>query len=160
MSVTFLDFGQAGYDIQISLQWFLLFSFYLVPVSHRSSQEGWNWSWTLTRSFTNWAAMAWFPSPTTFSYSPCSLVSSLTFLQCKEEFEFFKKGNVFNLWFDAVFFSASRRHFEIAFRMFDLNGDGDVDVEEFEKVTALIRQRTSVGARHREISVSANSLKV
>ncbi|KAJ8978436.1 hypothetical protein NQ317_019675 [Molorchus minor] len=25
------------------------------------------------------------------------------------------------------------RHFEIAFRMFDLNGDGDVDCEEFEK---------------------------
>ncbi|ODM99084.1 Calcium uptake protein 1, mitochondrial [Orchesella cincta] len=55
--------------------------------------------------------------------------------------------------------STSRRHFEIAFRMFDLNGDGDVDVEEFEKVTALIRQRTSVGARHREISVSTNSLR-
>lgn len=44
--------------------------------------------------------------------------------------------------------------------MFDLNGDGDVDVEEFEKVTALIRQRTSVGARHRELSASANSLRV
>jgi hypothetical protein len=44
--------------------------------------------------------------------------------------------------------------------MFDLNGDGDVDVEEFEKVTALIRQRTSIGARHREHSVSANSLRV
>jgi len=27
-----------------------------------------------------------------------------------------------------------RRQFEIAFRMFDLNGDGDVDAEEFEQV--------------------------
>lgn len=64
--------------------------------------------------------------------------------------------------FDVFFkiLSASRRHFEIAFRMFDLNGDGDVDVEEFEKVTALIRQRTSIGARHREHSVSVNSLRV
>jgi len=44
--------------------------------------------------------------------------------------------------------------------MFDLNGDGDVDVDEFEKVTALIRSRTSVGARHREYSVSGNSLRV
>jgi len=25
--------------------------------------------------------------------------------------------------------------FEIAFKMFDLNGDGDVEYEEFEKVT-------------------------
>jgi Ca2+-binding EF-hand superfamily protein len=29
--------------------------------------------------------------------------------------------------------STSRRHFEIAFKMFDLNGDGVVDTEEFEK---------------------------
>ena len=28
--------------------------------------------------------------------------------------------------------STSRRHFEIAFKMFDLNGDGDVDAKEFE----------------------------
>ena len=31
--------------------------------------------------------------------------------------------------------SASKRHFEIAFRMIDLNGDGDIDYEEFEKVS-------------------------
>lgn len=30
-----------------------------------------------------------------------------------------------------------RRQFEIAFRMFDLNGDGDVDAEEFEQVQVL-----------------------
>ncbi len=28
--------------------------------------------------------------------------------------------------------STSRRHFEIAFKMFDLNGDGNVDAKEFE----------------------------
>jgi len=27
---------------------------------------------------------------------------------------------------------------EIAFKMFDLNGDGDVDSEEFEKVSLVI----------------------
>lgn len=44
--------------------------------------------------------------------------------------------------------------------MFDLNGDGDVDHEEFEKVTALIRQRTTFGARHRDHAVAGNTLKV
>jgi hypothetical protein len=43
--------------------------------------------------------------------------------------------------------------------MFDLNGDGDVDHEEFEKVTALIRQRTTFGARHRDHAVAGNTLR-
>jgi len=30
--------------------------------------------------------------------------------------------------------TAPPRMFEIAFKMFDLNGDGDVEYEEFEKV--------------------------
>ena len=34
--------------------------------------------------------------------------------------------------------STSRRHFEIAFKMFDLNGDGDVDAKEFEWVILFI----------------------
>ncbi|XP_065578725.1 calcium uptake protein 1 homolog, mitochondrial-like isoform X2 [Artemia franciscana] len=55
--------------------------------------------------------------------------------------------------------STSRRHFEIAFRMFDLNGDGDVDVDEFQKVANLTRQQTSVGLRHRDHSVTGNTFK-
>jgi len=46
--------------------------------------------------------------------------------------------------------STSRRHFEIAFKMFDLNGDGNVDADEFEKVTDLMKQHSSTGARHRD----------
>lgn len=57
-------------------------------------------------------------------------------------------------------FVASRRHFEIAFRMFDLNGDGDVDCEEFEKVATLIRQQTSIGSRHRDHANTGNTFKV
>lgn len=55
---------------------------------------------------------------------------------------------------------ASRRHFEIAFRMFDLNADGDVDVEEFEKVATLVRQQTSIGTRHRDHANTGNTFKV
>lgn len=59
-----------------------------------------------------------------------------------------------------LFIVASRRHFEIAFRMFDLNGDGDVDCEEFEKVATLIRQQTSIGSRHRDHANTGNTFKV
>lgn len=58
------------------------------------------------------------------------------------------------------FFLASKRHFEIAFRMFDLNGDGDVDCEEFEKVATLIRHQTSIGSRHRDHANTGNTFKV
>lgn len=58
------------------------------------------------------------------------------------------------------FFSASRRHFEIAFKMFDLNGDGDVDSSEFEEVANLIRQQTSIGSRHRDHANTGNTFKV
>lgn len=56
--------------------------------------------------------------------------------------------------------AASRRHFEIAFRMFDLNGDGDVDSEEFEKVATLVRHQTSIGSRHRDHANTGNTFKV
>ncbi|UYV68461.1 MICU1 [Cordylochernes scorpioides] len=72
--------------------------------------------------------------------------------------------------------SASRRHFEIAFQMFDLNGDGNVDYEEFEKVgcyqlwaqcgvntegdvlqvQTIIRNQTSIGMRHRDHGNTGN----
>lgn len=82
-------------------------------------------------------------------------------------------------------FSASRRHFEIAFRwvtlkqtahrkvkteifyrlsflfsLFDLNGDGDVDCEEFEKVATLVQKQTSIGSRHRDHANTGNTFKV
>lgn len=44
--------------------------------------------------------------------------------------------------------------------MFDLNGDGDVDVDEFEKVATLIRQQTSIGSRHRDHTNTGNTFKV
>lgn len=59
-----------------------------------------------------------------------------------------------------IYFPASRRHFEIAFRMFDLNGDGDVDCEEFEKVATLVRHQTSIGSRHRDHANTGNTFKV
>ena len=49
--------------------------------------------------------------------------------------------------------STSRRHFEIAFKMFDLNGDGNVDAKEFEVVTNLMKSQSSMGARHRDHQV-------
>uniref|UniRef100_A0A0K2TJ33 Calcium uptake protein 1 homolog, mitochondriallike [Bombyx mori] n=1 Tax=Lepeophtheirus salmonis TaxID=72036 RepID=A0A0K2TJ33_LEPSM len=48
----------------------------------------------------------------------------------------------------------SSRHFEIAFKMFDLNGDGNVDVKEFEFVTNLMKSQSSVGTRHRDHQAS------
>lgn len=43
--------------------------------------------------------------------------------------------------------------------MFDLNGDGDVDCEEFEKVAQLIRSQTSIGSRHRDHANTGNTFK-
>ncbi|XP_046884994.1 LOW QUALITY PROTEIN: calcium uptake protein 1, mitochondrial [Hypomesus transpacificus] len=55
--------------------------------------------------------------------------------------------------------STPQRNFEIAFKMFDLNGDGEVDLEEFEQVQSIIRSQTSVGMRHRDRSTTGNTLR-
>lgn len=44
--------------------------------------------------------------------------------------------------------------------MFDFNGDGDVDSDEFGKVATLIRQQTSIGTRHRDHATTGNTFKV
>lgn len=55
--------------------------------------------------------------------------------------------------------STSRRHFEIAFKMFDLNGDGNVDAKEFEVVTNLMKSQSSMGARHRDHQNTGSTFK-
>ncbi|XP_011601762.1 calcium uptake protein 1, mitochondrial isoform X3 [Takifugu rubripes] len=55
--------------------------------------------------------------------------------------------------------STPQRNFEIAFKMFDLNGDGEVDLEEFDQVQSIIRSQTSMGMRHRDRSTTGNTLK-
>nr|XP_015835419.1 PREDICTED: calcium uptake protein 1 homolog, mitochondrial isoform X2 [Tribolium castaneum] len=85
-------------------------------------------------------------------------------LTLDEDSIFYKLGSAGLITFSDYIFlltvlSTSRRHFEIAFRMFDLNGDGDVDCEEFEKVATLIRQQTSIGSRHRDHANTGNTFK-
>ncbi|XP_057298068.1 calcium uptake protein 1, mitochondrial-like [Hydractinia symbiolongicarpus] len=52
----------------------------------------------------------------------------------------------------------SARHIEIAFKMFDLNGDGEVTIEEFKKVRSLFLSMTTTGSRHRDRSTTGNVL--
>jgi len=52
--------------------------------------------------------------------------------------------------------STPQRNFEIAFQMFDLNGDGEVDIEEFQQVTNTARSQTSFGMRHRDHKTTGN----
>ena len=40
-----------------------------------------------------------------------------------------------------------------------MNGDGDVDNEEFEKVQEIIRQTTSSGKKHRDHGNSGNTIR-
>lgn len=85
-------------------------------------------------------------------------------LQLEDDSIFLKLGSSGLISFSDYIFlltllSTSKRHFEIAFRMFDMNGDGDVDAEEFDLVAQLLRQTTSVGARHRDHGNTGNTLK-
>lgn len=50
------------------------------------------------------------------------------------------------------------RMFEIAFQMFDLNGDGEVSPEEFEKVQNILFSMTPTGLRHRDHAVTGSVL--
>lgn len=42
------------------------------------------------------------------------------------------------------------RNFQLAFKMFDLNGDGDVELSEFETVRNVLMSSTSMGSKHRD----------
>ncbi|XP_030752289.1 calcium uptake protein 1 homolog, mitochondrial isoform X2 [Sitophilus oryzae] len=96
-------------------------------------------------------------------YDPKTVQQKLDLI-LDEDSIFYKLGSSGLITFSDYIFlltvlSTSRRHFEIAFRMFDLNGDGDVDCEEFEKVATLIRHQTSIGSRHRDHANTGNTFK-
>lgn len=42
------------------------------------------------------------------------------------------------------------KNFELAFKMFDLNGDGEVEFDEFETVQSVLLSSTAMGVRHRD----------
>jgi len=50
------------------------------------------------------------------------------------------------------------RQIKIAFKMFDLNGDGEVTLEEFKKVRSLFLSMTTTGSRHRDRNTTGNVL--
>ncbi|XP_037910646.1 calcium uptake protein 1 homolog, mitochondrial isoform X3 [Hermetia illucens] len=96
-------------------------------------------------------------------YDPKTVTERLD-LHLEKDSIFYKLGSYGLISFSDYIFlltvlSTSRRHFEIAFQMFDLNGDGDVDCEEFEMVATLIRQQTSIGSRHRDHANTGNTFK-
>jgi len=55
--------------------------------------------------------------------------------------------------------STPPKQFELAFKMFDDNGDGNLDPEEYEKVQTIIRSRTTIGQRHRDHANTGNVIK-
>lgn len=74
---------------------------------------------------------------------------------------FFKLGECGLIGFSDYIFlltvlSTPPRNFEIAFRMFDLNGDGEVDHAEFSRISDILLNQTSVGKRHRDHAVTGN----
>jgi len=55
--------------------------------------------------------------------------------------------------------STPKRYFQIAFQMFDSDGNGNFDFDEFIKLKNLIRTQTSIGQRHRDHSTTGNILR-
>lgn len=55
--------------------------------------------------------------------------------------------------------STPSRNFQIAFQMFDLDGNGTVDYDEFMKVQNIIQSQTSMGKRHRDHSTTGSIAK-
>lgn len=55
--------------------------------------------------------------------------------------------------------STPQRYFRIAFQMFDFDGSGNFDFDEFTKLKGLIRAQTSIGQRHRDHSTTGNILR-
>uniref|UniRef100_A0A1X7UY17 EF-hand domain-containing protein n=1 Tax=Amphimedon queenslandica TaxID=400682 RepID=A0A1X7UY17_AMPQE len=51
---------------------------------------------------------------------------------------------------------APMKHFELAFKMFDLNGDGEVEFDEFETVQSVLLSSTAMGVRHRDHVINGN----
>ncbi|XP_028895917.2 calcium uptake protein 1 homolog, mitochondrial isoform X3 [Zeugodacus cucurbitae] len=96
-------------------------------------------------------------------YDPKDVAECLKLHLAKDSI-FYKLGSYGLITFSDYIFlltvlSTSRRHFEIAFQMFDLNGDGDVDSEEFEMVADLVRQQSTIGIRHRDHAATGNTFK-
>ncbi|ESN92596.1 hypothetical protein HELRODRAFT_69384 [Helobdella robusta] len=58
-----------------------------------------------------------------------------------------------------VVLSTPPRAIEISFKMFDFNGDGNLDFDEFDRVTEVLRSHSCVGMRHRDHAVTGNILK-
>ncbi|KAG0423380.1 Calcium uptake protein 1 like protein, mitochondrial, partial [Dictyocoela muelleri] len=55
--------------------------------------------------------------------------------------------------------STPKRYFQIAFQMFDFDGNGNFDFDEFSKLKSLIRTQTSIGQRHRDHATTGNILR-
>ncbi|UJR13403.1 hypothetical protein I4U23_000418 [Adineta vaga] len=55
--------------------------------------------------------------------------------------------------------STPRRYFQIAFQMFDSDGNGTFDFDEFTRLKCLIREQTSIGQRHRDHATTGNILR-
>ncbi|XP_064618033.1 calcium uptake protein 1, mitochondrial-like isoform X2 [Liolophura sinensis] len=87
--------------------------------------------------------------------------SSLKFMNLEPDSIFAKLGQSGLISFSDYLFlltvlSTPPRNFEIAFRMFDYNGDGDLESTEFGMVDDLLRKQTSVGMRHRDHSTTGS----